>query len=204
MHLTDLCGAGCSRLASPRQRTGGVDDRGTRENPITKSRLRLRSPVFGARWRACTWHLASLPGRPLPLFPRRVWGAMAWHVRPRDFGAEAQAACVHADDAASHPLQQAAETEAAAAQPSTRADAGPLSEAPAAGGTDPLSAALAGVEYDPLGASLSGARPGAGALDDNPIGVSDRQKGRGKDARRVTPGACSPPGRQAPLLCTRA
>ena len=108
----------------------------------------------------------------------------------RDFAAEAQAAALGAQPAATHPLL-VADTEAPAGAPpgSLPSDAA----APADVSTpraDPLSAALAELSFDPLGASLGGLRPGAGPLDDNPIGVTDQRSSssRPRDARRH-PGA---------------
>jgi hypothetical protein len=124
--------------------------------------------------------------------------SVAWDIARRDYNAEAQAATVDTEPAAAHPLQ-VPDTDAASAAPSAGrpVDEGPRTEVQAAPAptqpSDPLSSALAEADFDPLRASFGGLRLGAGPLDDNPIGVSDRSI-KTRDGRK-------PPGAPTLVLC---
>ena len=111
-------------------------------------------------------------------------------LRERNYEAEARAAALAARPAASHPLQVAGAppAEAAADEPAPPTDSGSAANAlpvVSVAASDPLSASLLSstVDFDPLGASGGGGRPRRGALDHNPIGVTDKAP-KAKDPRK--------------------
>jgi hypothetical protein len=107
--------------------------------------------------------------------------------RERSYDEECSSAALPATPTAVHPLQAASAAVAAAEasreeQPAAAAQ-GAAEALPLVGASDPLSAALLSADFDPLGASGGGRPARGGAVDHNPIGVTDRAP-RARDPRR--------------------